>query len=129
MIRIVDIRERAAWALGNVEPKTAPQPLVNLLSDSDQEVRQLTAWALFRIEDPATLPALNGAMRREKDKDTQRAIIRAIAAMGEHSVEAIKSLIDSNDPDVRATAIRALAGGGATGPWPWPWPEPRPQPW
>ena len=123
------VRLRAAWALGNIEPKTAPQPLVTLLSDSETEVRQLAAWSLFRIEDPATLPALNAAMRREKDKDTQRAIIRAIAAMGEHSVEAIKSLIDSNDPDVRATAIRALAGGGATGPWPWPWPEPRPQPW
>ena len=123
------VRLRAAWALGNVAPKTAPQPLVTLLSDSETEVRQLAAWSLFRIEDPATLPALNAAMRREKDKDTQRAIIRAIAAMGEHSVEAIKSLIDSNDPDVRATAIRALAGGGATGPWPWPWPEPRPQPW
>ena len=123
------VRLRAAWALGNVEPKTAPRPLVNLLSDSDAEVRKLAAWALFNIEDPQTLPALDAAMRREKDKDTQRAIIRAIAAMGEHSVEAIKSLIDSNDPDVRATAIRALAGGGAAGPWPWPWPEPRPSPW
>jgi beta-lactamase regulating signal transducer with metallopeptidase domain len=123
------VKHRAAWAIGNVEPKSAPRPLVNLLSDSDADVRQLAAWALFRIEDPETVPALDAALRREKDKETQRAIIRAIAAMGEHSVEAIKSLIDSNDPEVRATAIRALAGGGAAGPWPWPWPEPRPQPW
>jgi HEAT repeat protein len=123
------VRLRAAWALGNVEPRTAPKPLVNLLSDPDAEVRQLAAWALFNIEDPATVSALDAAMRREKDKNTQRAIIRAIAALGEHSVDAIKSLIDSGDPEVRATAIKALAGGGAAGPWPWPWPEPRPQPW
>ena len=123
------VRLRAAWSLGNVEPKTAPKPLVNLLSDPDAEVRQLAAWALFNIEDPETISALDAAMRREKDKDTQRAIIRAIAALGEHSVEAIKSLIDSSDPEVRSTAIKALAGGGAAGPWPWPWPEPRPRPW
>lgn len=123
------VRMRATWAIGNVGPKTAPGAIVNLLSDSDAEVRQIAAWALFNIEDPETVPALDAAMRREKDKETQRAIIRAIAAMGERSVDAIKSLIDSNDPEVRATAIRALAGGGASGPWPWPWPEPRPQPW
>jgi beta-lactamase regulating signal transducer with metallopeptidase domain/HEAT repeat protein len=122
------VKVRAAWALGNVEPNSAPRALVNLLSDADADVRKVAAWALFQIEDPATVPALDSAMRREKDKDTQRAIIRAIAAMGEHSVDAIKSLIDSNDPDVRATAIRALAGGGASGPWPWPWPDPRPHP-
>ena len=122
------VRMRAAWALGSVEPKTAPAPLVNLLSDSDADVRQLAAWALYNIEDPATIPALSAAMKKEKDKDTQRAFIRAIAAMGEQSVEAIKALIDSNDPEVRATAIRALAGGGASGPWPHPWPQPRPHP-
>ena len=122
------VRMRAAWALGNVHPKTAPAPLVNLLSDSEAEVRQLAAWALYNIEDPATIPALSAAMKKEKDKDTQRAFIRAIAAMGDQSVEAIKALIDSNDPEVRATAIRALAGGGASGPWPHPWPQPRPFP-
>ena len=123
------VRMRAAWALGNVHPKTAPAPLVNLLSDSDAEVRQLAAWALYNIEDPATIPALNAAMKKEKDKDTQRAFIRALAAMGDQSVEAIKSLIDSNDPEVREAAIRALAGGRASGPWPYPWPQPRPHPY
>jgi beta-lactamase regulating signal transducer with metallopeptidase domain len=122
------VKLRAAWALGNVEPKSAPQPLLALLSDSDADVRRLAAWALFNIQDPEAVDELDAAMRREKDKDVQRAFIRALAATGERSVEAIKRLIDSSDPDVRAAAIRALAGGGGSGPWPWPWPQPRPQP-
>lgn len=122
------VRMRAAWAIGNSEPKAAPKELLALLSDKDAEVRQLAAWALFNIQDPDAVPALDAAMRKETDRETQRAIIRALASTGEKSVEAIKRLIDSKDPEVRSAAIRALAGGGADGPWPWPWPEPRPRP-
>ena len=120
---------RAAWAIGNAEPKQAPKALLALLSDRETEVRQIAAWALFNIQDPDAVTALDEAMRRETDRETQRALIRALASTGEKSVEAIKRLIDSKDPEVRATAIRALAGsGGGGGPWPWPWPEPRPHP-
>ena len=123
------VRIRSAWAIGNAEPKQAPKALVALLSDREIEVRQVAAWALFNIQDPDAVPALDSAMRRETDKETQRALIRAMASTGENSVDAIKRLIDSKDPEVRSMAIRALAGsGGASGPWPWPWPEPRPHP-
>jgi HEAT repeat protein len=122
------VRLRAVWAIGNSEPKTAPKAVLALLSDKDAEVRQLAAWALFNIQDPDAVPALDSAMRRETDRETQRALIRALASTGEKSVDAIKRLIDSKDPEVRSAAIRALAGGGSSGPWPWPWPEPRPYP-
>jgi beta-lactamase regulating signal transducer with metallopeptidase domain/HEAT repeat protein len=122
------VRMRAAWAIGNAEPKQAPKALLALLSDKDTDVRQIAAWALFNIQDPDAVPALDAAMRRETDRDTQRALIRAMASTGEKSVEAIKRLIDSKDNDVRSAAIRALAGGGGGDPWPWPWPEPRPHP-
>ena len=124
----ISVRRRAAWAIGNASPRQAPKALIDLLSDREIEVRKVAAWALFNIQDPEAVPAIDAAMRRETDKDTQRALIRALASTGERSVEAIKRLIDSNDPDVRATAIRALAGGGSSGPWPWPWPDPRPHP-
>jgi beta-lactamase regulating signal transducer with metallopeptidase domain/HEAT repeat protein len=124
------VRLRAAWAIGNAEPRQAPKPLLDLLSDRDVQVRKLAAWALFNIQDPDAVPALDAALRKETDRDAQRALIRAMASTGERSVDAIKRLIDSNDPEVRATAIRALAGsGGGGGPWPWPWPEPRPNPY
>ena len=123
------VQLRAVWAIGSIEPKQAPKQLVALLTDKDTEMRQMVAWALFTIQDPDAVPALTAAMRTETDKDTQRAFIRALAATGERSVDAIKSLIDSKDPEVRAAAIRALAGGGAGGPWPHPWPQPRPHPY
>jgi len=123
-----DVRTRATWALGNVRPKQAPAALVAMLRDRDKETRQLAAWALYQIEDPAGLPALQAALRSETDEDLQLAYLRAIAVMGDKSVDALRGLIESPDARIRSAAVRALAGGHATGPWPWPWPEPRPQP-
>jgi HEAT repeat protein len=122
------MRMRAVWALGQISPRQAPSALVALLRDSDPKVREVTAWALFEIEDPAVVPALDAALRAETDKNLQVAYIRALAATGEKSVDAVRRLLDSKDPQIRSIAVRALAGGNATGPWPWPWPEPRPYP-
>lgn len=122
------VRERAVWALGNVDLRDAPAPLVALLRDPDPHTRLMTAWALYNIEDPSTLSALQAAVRSEKDQRVQVGELRALAALGDPAVDAIRELVDSPDPKVRAMAVRALAGGEATGPWPWPWPEPRPNP-
>jgi HEAT repeat protein len=123
-----EVRKRAAWALGNADLRQAPPKLMSMLSDNDPEVRELTAWALYEIEDPASIPALQAALGREQNKELQIAYIRALAAVGEKSVDALKGLLESKDPEIRAIAVRALAGGHATGPWPHPWPEPRPFP-
>jgi beta-lactamase regulating signal transducer with metallopeptidase domain/HEAT repeat protein len=122
------VRKRAAWALGNANLRQAPPALIALLRDRDPEIRELAAWGLYQIEDPAAIPALDAALRSESDKELQIAYIRALAAIGERSVDALKGLLESKDPEIKAIAIRALAGGNATGPWPWPWPEPRPFP-
>ncbi len=124
----VNVRVRAVWALGQVEPRNAPAKLIAMLQDNSPKVRQLTAWALFKIQDPAASPALNAALKAESDKNLQMAYIRALAATGERSVDAIRGLISSPDPQIKAMAIRALAGGRGAEPWPWPWPEPRPFP-
>ncbi|HMI45873.1 MAG TPA: M56 family metallopeptidase, partial [Gemmatimonadaceae bacterium] len=124
----VGIRKRAAWALGNADLRQAPPALIALLRDRDPEIRELAAWALYQIEDPASIPALDAALRSEPDKSLQIAYIKALAAVGEKSVDALKGLLESKDPEIKSIALRALAGGHATGPWPWPWPEPRPFP-
>ena len=124
----VEIRKRAAWALGNADLRQAPPALIALLRDPNDEMRELAAWALYQIEDPASIPALDAALRSESNKDLQIDYIKALAAVGEKSVDALKGLLESKDPEVKAIAVRALAGGHATGPWPWPWPEPRPFP-
>lgn len=124
----VEVRRRAAWALGQSDLKQAPPKLIAMLSDKDPEMRELVAWALYEIEDPASIPALEAALAREPNKELQIAYIRSLAAVGEKSVDALKGLLESKDPEIRAIAVRALAGGNATGPWPHPWPEPRPFP-
>jgi beta-lactamase regulating signal transducer with metallopeptidase domain/HEAT repeat protein len=124
----VEVRKRAAWALGNSDLKQAPPALIALLNDKDPEMRELAAWSLFQVEDPASITALEAALNRESNKELQIAYIRALAAVGEKSVDALKNLLESRDPEIRSIAVRALAGGNATGPWPRPWPEPRPFP-
>ena len=124
----MEVRRRAVWALGQIEPRQAPRALIAKLTDSDPETRELVAWALFQIEDPAAIPALDAALRRETSKDLQISYIRALAAVGEKSVDALRGLLESNDPEIKKIAVRALAGGQATGPWPRPWPQPRPFP-
>jgi HEAT repeat protein len=124
-----EVRKRALWAIGDLSPKQAPRAVIALLADRDPGVRELAAWALYQIEDLAAIPALEAALRGEKNnKDLQIAYIKALAATGEKSVDALKSLLESTDPEIKSIAVRALAGGNATGPWPWPWPEPRPFP-
>jgi hypothetical protein len=124
-----DVRKRALWAIGDLGPKQAPRAVIALLADRDPGVRELAAWSLYQIEDPAAIPALEAALHAEKSsKNLQIAYIKALAATGEKSVDALKSLLESNDPEIKSIAVRALAGGNATGPWPWPWPEPRPFP-
>jgi HEAT repeat protein len=124
----VEVRKRAAWALGNSDLKQAPPALIALLNDKDPEMRETAAWSLFQIEDPSSIPGLEAALNRETNKELQIAYIRALAAVGERSVDALKKLLESRDPEIRTIAVKALAGGNATGPWPRPWPEPRPFP-
>src|SRR3954453_8740002 len=96
-----DVRARAVWALGEIGPKQAPKQLVAMLSDKDEHVRELTAWALYEIEDADAAPALQAALRTETSKELQLAYIRALAAMGERSVDAIRGLLESADPQVK----------------------------
>ncbi len=85
------VRLRAVWAIGSIPSRRqAPKAVLALLSDKDAEVRQLAAWALFNIQDPDAVPALDDGNASETDRDTQRALIRALASTGEKSVDAIK---------------------------------------
>jgi beta-lactamase regulating signal transducer with metallopeptidase domain/HEAT repeat protein len=122
------VRTRAAWALGNAQVKQAPPALIAMLRDRDTETRQLAAWALYQIQDPAALPALETALHSESNEDVQLAYLRAIAVMGDKSVDVLRGLLESPDKRIKSMAVHALAGGHASGPWPWPWPEPRPDP-
>ncbi|MEO7043545.1 MAG: M56 family metallopeptidase [Gemmatimonadaceae bacterium] len=122
------VREKAVWALGTVRPTSAPAALIARLRDEDPDVRQLTAWALFRIRDTTAIPALQAALRTETSKDIQVDYVRALGAMGDQALSAVRGLLESPDPKIKEMAVDVLAGGRGARPWPWPWPEPRPFP-
>ncbi len=123
-----DIREVAAWAIGSCEPEKAPAELVRLLSDPNRDVRLSVAWALSMIEDPETADELEAAFNREKDPEVQQGLIHALGSMGDRAIDTLTRLVGSSNPEIRAVAVAALAGGNVSGPWPWPRPEPRPYP-
>src|SRR5262245_16460774 len=122
------VREVTAWAIGSCSPEVAPAALLQALGDTDSDVRHAVAWALYEIGDPSTADKIEAAFRREKDQDVQRGLIRALGSMGERAIPTLTRLVDSSDPEIRAVAVAALAGGNLHGPWPWPRPEPRPYP-
>ena len=121
------VRASAAWALGQCDLEHAPSELGALLSDPEQRVRKMAVWALFNIKDPSTEPAIEKALQSETDEGLRRDMVRAIAAMGERSPEAVERLLDSKDPATRELAVHALAGDHLNV-WPMPWPRPRPTP-
>jgi len=122
-----DVREVAIWALGNQGIDRAPEALVAALRDAEEEVRVVTGWALAQIHDPATVSALQTAFKAEKDDEVRRALFHALFLIGERSPEVLEWAFGSKDAELRAAAVRMMAGRGF-GPWPWPWPRPEPRP-
>ncbi|MCC7052064.1 MAG: HEAT repeat domain-containing protein [Gemmatimonadaceae bacterium] len=121
------VRETALWGLGNASPRRAPAAVKDALTDRDPAVRATAAWALHQIEDGAAAGALESALVRETDRDVKVAMVRALSVMGDPAVPALQRIIDGGDAELRAIAIRSLAGRGAD-PWPQPRPRPRPYP-
>lgn len=123
-----DVRGTAAWALGQIEPSEAPAGLIRAITDTDEDVRTKAAWSLAEIGDAKAVNALREAFRNEKHARARRAQLRALVRVGEKSEAFFRELLQSEDADVRAEAVRGMAGSGHTAPWPWPMPRPRPVP-
>lgn len=120
-----NVRASAAWGLGQCDLEHAPPELGALLSDKEPRVRKMATWALYQIKDPNTEPAIEKALATEQDDDLRRAMIRAIASMGDRAPEVVEKLLESKDRATRELAVHALAGDHLNV---WPMPEPRPRP-
>ena len=97
------------------------------MSASDKDLRVRAAWALSEIGDKDAIPALRTALSKETDPRARKAIMRALIRSGERG-EALTQLLESKDAEVRAAAIKGIAGGRSIDVWPWPEPRPRPFP-
>jgi HEAT repeat protein len=86
----VEIKAKAAWALGMLQAKEALEPVSQMLSDPASRVRQSASGALLQIEEPEAIPALRAALAKETDewvrKDIEAAIKHLIQFEGETDV-------------------------------------------
>jgi len=120
------VRETAAWALGNSPERPAPRALVTALGDRSPQVRENAAWALAEIEDEDAGPAVEAAFKRETNANVRMAELRALTFLHVDDRSILDAALESKDPELRARAVRMLAG--ASGSWPEPRPRPRPRP-
>lgn len=122
-----EVRESAAWALGYMPQRPAAHGLVVALRDKNSDVRETAAWALAEIQDEDTAPAISDAFMKEPSVDVRTAELRALSFLHADDKDVLDAALSSKDAELRARAVRMLAGAGA-GAWPEPRPRPRPRP-
>ena len=107
---VPDIRVAAAYALGEVQGPGTLDALVLLLSDPDDSVRVAAAKALGMHPDERAFDALQEALG-DRNGFVVAAVLETIGRMGtEKAREAVISMLDSEDDEIRRTAISALYG-------------------
>jgi beta-lactamase regulating signal transducer with metallopeptidase domain/HEAT repeat protein len=122
-----EVRESAAWGLGYSPRRPASHALVVGLGDRSAEVRESAAWALAETQDEDTAPALTEAFLKESNATVKTAELRALTFLHVEDRDVLDAALASKDAELRARAVRMLAGGGG-GAWPEPRPRPRPRP-
>ena len=104
----VEVRDRSAWALGEIEHPSAVNGLVAALTDRDASVREKVVWALGEIESDLAVDGLV-PMLRDADANVRH---RAAWALGEiESAAAVSALVQAladNDVELRRQSAWAL---------------------
>lgn len=104
----VDVREKAAEALGELGDALAVGPLIAALRDSNQGVRMMVASALGKLGDARAVGPLIAALR-DSDRDVRATAAGALGKLGDaRAVGPLIAALGDSDRDVRATAAGAL---------------------
>lgn len=102
------VRQVAVMALGDIKAKTAIPNLLPLLEDKDSRVRAAAIVALRELEAVEAIPGLE-AMVDEKSA-LGRLSADALGAIPScQSISQLLPLLKNADPQIRVTAVRALA--------------------
>jgi HEAT repeat protein len=108
-----DVRERAAYALGQIGDARAVEPLIAALRDPEAEVRWRAAYALRQISDAHAVEPLIAALR-DPDWHVRERAAGALEQIGDaRAVEPLIAALRDPDADVRESAADALGEIGA----------------
>jgi bilin biosynthesis protein len=78
---VADVRSEAASVLGNLKYPPAIPVLLELLDHPEAETRKSAALSLMKIGDRRSIAALQTALKRENESNTQKAIALAISLL------------------------------------------------
>jgi len=102
----------AAWALGNIESRSASATLLNAARrDSDDRVRETAVWALGQIEDRNAVDALASIAAADKNPRVRGTAAWAIGQMADDGGRApagLLQLLRDESGDTRLKAAWAL---------------------
>jgi HEAT repeat protein len=104
-----DVRRQAVRAAAFRREKTAVPALVELLDDSQEDLRDMVLGALTDIADPAAIKPITAHVKFS-DTDQLRKIIDPVASIGGDEARAFLEFVGSGteDPEIRKMAKDAL---------------------
>lgn len=99
----------AAQALPYTGDKGVGKLLANALFEGDRRMRLYAAQGLEVLADPATVPALQKAISRERDREIKLAVIDALGAIDDDTaLRLLRFQVTARDPDIKKHVIAAL---------------------
>jgi HEAT repeat protein len=103
-----DVRDRSAWALGEIEDPTAVEPLLKALDDGDARVRARAAWALGEIEHPSAVSGLLAALADREAAVREKSVWALGEIESDLAVDGLLRLLSDANAKVRRQVVWAL---------------------
>jgi len=103
----LEVRVRAARALGQIEDSRAMQPLINLLKDPSYKVREAATIAVQKIGGDRVIDLLIDSLK-DSEASVRTAAVKSLTRIGELSVAPLIETLHHDNYKVREAAARAL---------------------
>jgi beta-lactamase regulating signal transducer with metallopeptidase domain/HEAT repeat protein len=106
----VEVRRVAAWGLAQyADHEVAAKALAEALAQEQNEgVREMATWSLANSRTPASIAAINGALRDKSAKVRATAVWVAGSIASPSFIDALVSCLGDANPDVREVAAWSI---------------------